>query len=505
MSQAAQTIDTSTGVLSRRHKAIVAVLALLPVVLVLLLSLRGLQGEALRKEAELRATATRLQRELAGELEAQLMALATGQWRAVERILDAEEEYSNALRGLVTRRSPELALVYEGRDRVYPPRDSVASTPGEVLLFNRLSSQVGGLVSRAYADGESWRWLYFDGLRGFFLCRRLLTGGRLACALIGKDDTDQLMRSLLTDFEMRNPGWRVALIDATGEFLELAEPGPAILQQSSQSMKSDTALEDAMAGWRLSLIGSGPVRGESLLWTSPYILAGIPLCAFWLLLVWHFYQRQAAELSRSQERVALAAFLSHDLRTPLANVRLYSDLIRREADDNAKIQSYADVIEQELARLDEIAGDTVELARGAQTEKSDTEFAPDTVIAALLTSLEPKLAAAGISVEVSADASHFKTERSAFERVVFNLIENACKFAPNSLLQITARTRSEGLELVVRDHGPGLAAAPEEARGSGLGLKSVRAMLDENGGSLRLDDAEPGLRVTAIFRGRAEA
>ncbi|MEL7045274.1 MAG: HAMP domain-containing sensor histidine kinase [Pseudomonadota bacterium] len=502
MSQVAQTIDTSNGVLSGRHKAIVAALALLPVALVLMLSLRSLQGEALRKDAQLRATATSLQQELAGDLEAQLKTLATGQWRAVERVLDSLEDYSNALRGLVTRRSPELALVYEGRDRVYPPRDSVASTPGEVLLFNRLSSQIGGLVSRAYADGESLRWLYFDGLRGFFLCRRLLTGGRLACVLVAKEDTDELMRSVLAEFQERNAGWQVALIDATGELLELADPGLATRPYAPERMKSDTALEDAMAGWRLSLVGSGRIRGASILWTSPYILAGVPLCAFWLLLVWHFYQRQAAELSRSQERVALAAFLSHDLRTPLANVRLYADLIRREADGNAKIQSYADVIEQELARLDDIAGDTVELARGAQTEKSDTEFAPDAVIAALLTSLEPKLAAAGISVEVSADASRFRTERSAFERVVSNLIENACKFAPNSLLQITARTHSEGLELVVRDHGPGLAAAPEEARGSGLGLKSVRAMLDENGGSLRLDEAEPGLRVTAIFRGK---
>ncbi len=503
VSIAAQTVEASGSVLSGRQKAFVAILALLPVAIVLMLSLRGLQGDALRRDANLRATATRLQQELGGELETALRALATRQWQDVERVLSADVEYGNALRGLVTRRSPELALVYEGRERIYPPQDSVASTPGEVLLFNRLSSQVGELVSRAYTDGESLRWLYFDGLRGFFLCRRLLTGARLACVLVGKDDTDRLMRTVLAEFEAGNAGWRVALIDATGELL-LQDQATAFPAEDGEEKISntDSALAGAMAGWRMTLASNNAGSGSSQAWTSPYVMAGVPLSAFWLLLVWHVYQRQSAELRRSRERVALAAFLSHDLRTPLANVRLYADLIRREAEKSPKIQSYAGVIEQELARLDEIASDTVELARGTATEKSDTEFAPDTVIAALLTSLEPKLAAAGISVEFSADASRFRTERSAFERVVANLIENACKFAPNSLLQISTRTGSEGLELVVRDHGPGLAAAPENARGSGLGLKSVRAMLDENGGSLQLDDAEPGLRVTAVFRSK---
>ncbi len=98
-----------------------------------------------------------------------------------------------------------------------------------------------------------------------------------------------------------------------------------------------------------------------------------------------------------------------------------------------------------------------------------------------------------------------------FERILINLLDNACKYAPG---RIEVATREEGgmLYLSVRDHGPGLDAASKAKLfapflaggmakdGFGLGLVVVRELAEANGGTVTIENVDPGVRLTVSMR-----
>ena len=91
-----------------------------------------------------------------------------------------------------------------------------------------------------------------------------------------------------------------------------------------------------------------------------------------------------------------------------------------------------------------------------------------------------------------------------------NLVANASKYAPGSPIEVTGSAQGDGYCIEVRDFGPGIApedlpfafdrfyrsANADGAPGAGLGLFIVRYLVEQMGGAVRLENADPGLRVT---------
>jgi signal transduction histidine kinase len=105
-------------------------------------------------------------------------------------------------------------------------------------------------------------------------------------------------------------------------------------------------------------------------------------------------------------------------------------------------------------------------------------------------------------------------DQALVQQAIANLVDNAVKFSPASgIVSITASPLEAGVLVSVADQGPGIPAADraraierfyrgEQARntpGSGLGLSLVQAVAQLHGGSLRLEDADPGLRATLFL------
>jgi signal transduction histidine kinase len=109
-------------------------------------------------------------------------------------------------------------------------------------------------------------------------------------------------------------------------------------------------------------------------------------------------------------------------------------------------------------------------------------------------------------------------DRHLLSQALANLIDNAVKYAPESgRIDVTLTAGPDGARITVADNGPGI---PPESRGkvldrffrldasrstpgSGLGLSLVAAVAQLHDAKLLLDDNQPGLRVTLIFRTRA--
>jgi two-component system, OmpR family, osmolarity sensor histidine kinase EnvZ len=214
------------------------------------------------------------------------------------------------------------------------------------------------------------------------------------------------------------------------------------------------------------------------------------------------FNRMAQQLAKiEQNRAVMLAGISHDLRTPLARLRLETEM--SVADLSARAHMAADI-----EQLDSIIDKFLDYARPDQT-KLQAVCLNDVLEASMFAMHD-----AGdmkIKMDIVGDV-YVIAEEVELIRVLANLIENARKYgkSPNTnvtQLDITVRTKDDWVLLKVRDHGVGVSeetlkhitqpffrgdAARTEATGAGLGLAIVEKTVQRMGGMFALANTVSG-------------
>ncbi|SFB95375.1 two-component system, OmpR family, osmolarity sensor histidine kinase EnvZ [Polaromonas sp. OV174] len=214
------------------------------------------------------------------------------------------------------------------------------------------------------------------------------------------------------------------------------------------------------------------------------------------------FNRMAEQLSKiEQNRVIMMAGISHDLRTPLARLRLETEM--SVADPDARLHMAADI-----AQLDAIIDKFLDYARPepARLEPVSLNAVINAAVYAVADYQDMHVAVnIPENIEVMAD----EVELS---RVIANLLENARRYGKtpeNGIAQvdIVAKTRDEWVLIKVRDHGEGVApailskltspffrgdTARTEATGAGLGLAIVDKTIQRMGGMFSLSNTTSG-------------
>ncbi|MBL8625503.1 MAG: HAMP domain-containing histidine kinase [Myxococcales bacterium] len=217
----------------------------------------------------------------------------------------------------------------------------------------------------------------------------------------------------------------------------------------------------------------------------------------------------------AQERARFAAAAAHELRTPLAGIQLYGDMLADELGDPAKHKDYAHRISVEAARLGRVVANVMgvsQLERGALAVRPELGDA----VAAVADAIErarPGLERAGATVELVAPAAATaRLDRDAVARIVGNLLDNAEKYARGAAdrtITVTVAEVDGAVEIAVRDRGPGLPAALRRGRfqafrraagddappGLGLGLALSSALAAAMGGGLIPRTVSPGAEL----------
>lgn len=206
--------------------------------------------------------------------------------------------------------------------------------------------------------------------------------------------------------------------------------------------------------------------------------------------------------------------IAHDLRSPLTRVRARLESVLAGPPDG---EDWTPWVERHLADLDQVLSTFQALLQIARIDSGvlREHFTPcDLALLAResVDFLEPLAEARGQRIEVALpDSLALAGDRDLLLQLLYNLLDNAIKYAPEgSVITLSGDVDAGQVRLCLRDRGPGI---PEAARervferlyrldatrqtpGLGLGLSLVRAVVQLHHGSIRLDDAAPGLVVT---------
>jgi signal transduction histidine kinase len=224
-----------------------------------------------------------------------------------------------------------------------------------------------------------------------------------------------------------------------------------------------------------------------------------------------------------EQRSRFFAAMSHELRTPINAVLGYNQLLADEV--------YGEVTERQrdaLARMHDSAGHLLQLVNDvldlSKIEAGKIEIQVEkvplgTLIRRALGAVEVQAAEKGLRLELDCDEEVVvRSDPARLNQILLNLLSNAVKFTEEGSVRVTMSEapadvpRAGGVELRVRDTGPGISAdeldrifqefeqsAGASGRGTGLGLAISRKLATLLGGELTVE-SEPGRGSTFILR-----
>lgn len=277
---------------------------------------------------------------------------------------------------------------------------------------------------------------------------------------------------------------------------------------------SATGKDRILASLPVRLIPGAIARGRGEAWTPMRIsllvawgCVSLAIAAIGALL--------AGALALSERRRTFVSSVTHELRTPLTTFRIYTEMLAGGmVQGEEKRARYLNTLQNEADRLTHLVENVLAYARleaGRRSGRRSERVAVGELVEKIRERLAERARQGGMALEIEmagAEAEPVRIDIMAAEQIIFNLVDNACKYAAaadDRTIRITIRREGEAVALRVRDHGPGI-MKPEARRlfrpfsrsardaagnapGVGLGLALSRRLARAMGGELRLDGA----------------
>ncbi|MFO0427804.1 MAG: sensor histidine kinase [Planctomyces sp.] len=377
-------------------------------------------------------------------------------------------------------------------------------------------------------ENSGWFVWYWDrGLNLIFWQRR--SGGRIVGAALERarwisDLITQLPDSTM-DLQTTSPGSSTELTIPTLIRLTGAEADPLYQWGTFPANEvlpdplCEIPVSTPLSSWRLqcfvppNALTEGTSKSTLLSLGGGVVFAGFALAVLALLL----FRDYSRDMREAAQKVSFVNQVSHELKTPLTNIRLYAELLETDFDEmgtelagnrsgsESKVRRRIAVINEEVQRLSRLIGNVLTFAQQRKTPQVPRPVPqiPDAVIDRVLERFRPSLETAGIAVRMSLNASvAVPIDGDFLEQILGNLINNVEKYASSGgVVDIRSQMEQNLLIVDVVDEGPGIEDSMRNrifepfARGSsslhapagtGIGLSISRSLAESHGGSLTL-------------------
>jgi signal transduction histidine kinase len=321
----------------------------------------------------------------------------------------------------------------------------------------------------------------------------------------------QLIREYF-ESEFRNPEQalvvRVAEPDGTVIYENAATPDGAFevkREMEGPSFKGlklflryrDTSIEQDVNRWKtwtLCLIG----------FIDLMLAAGLYL----------IYSNVRRELHLSRLKSDFVANVSHELKTPLALIRLFAETLEMgRVPGEEKSQQYYRVINKESQRLTQLINNILDFSR-IEAGRREYRLAPadvSRIVSEVVEAYRFQIEQQGFTLEVAVanGLPRVVADKEALQQALLNLVNNALKYTRDEkYLRLTVERRGDDqVAVAVTDRGIGVAKGEQkkifekfyraedslvhETKGSGLGLSLVKHIMEAHGGSVEVESA-PG-------------
>jgi len=254
------------------------------------------------------------------------------------------------------------------------------------------------------------------------------------------------------------------------------------------------------------------------------VLALLGLAAGLLLLAVLQLRRERA-LQRL--RVEFVASASHELRTPITQIRMFAETLRLgRVRSEEERQQYLEIIDRESRRLGHLVENLLQFSRFGRGTPSLTlatrELAP--LVEETVESFRPVAAGAGAHIRTRlVPGLQARVDADALRHVLLNLLDNAMKYGPRGQeIVVTLEAADGALRLAVEDEGPGIPPHERErvferfhrlerdrgsaVAGTGLGLAVVRELVERQGGRCAVEaGSDGGSRMVVVLPSAAPA
>jgi signal transduction histidine kinase len=274
-------------------------------------------------------------------------------------------------------------------------------------------------------------------------------------------------------------------------------------------------LGEALPAWRVALYqpaGLSPrdmVRRQSMIFMGAFALLLVVIAAG--LVATYRLVRRESEMARLKSD--FVANVSHDLKTPLAVIRMFAETLEMDrVPDERRRREYYGVLTRESERLSRLIDNVLDFSR-IESGRQRYDLVPgplEPLIHEVLESFRHPLVQQGFALEVAVepDLPDVPVDGDALKQALANLVDNAMKYsADRRRIRVAARRDGAGVAVEVADEGIGIPVAERERifekfyrigrsetqgrRGSGVGLALVKHIVEAHGGRVTVD-GRPG-------------